>query len=119
MGADQVEDLCVYQGESLTLPITAYNADGSLRDLTSARVLLVVWDPVTNTTQFTKDSDVSASEVTIENQLTDLGKATIYVLPADLATVALWRYNLWIDDGTDQDLVIQPSRFEVLEAKRS
>ena len=120
MATEQTQDLCVYENESVTILLEVFDEDDELLDLTGARVLMVVWDPITDTASFTKDSDVGPSEVEILNQITDTGKAKIFILPADITTKAVLKYNIWVDlISGEQHLVVRPSRFEILDSKRS
>lgn len=115
--ADQVQDLCLYQSESAALDLEIFDEDGELLDLTGKRVYLVVWNA--SGTLFTKDSDVGPAEALIDpDQVANTGQATVFVLPADVATAGLYSYNVWLDDGSDQDLVVPPSRFHVLASRR-
>lgn len=118
--ANQTQDLCVYENESVTILLTVFDEDDALLDLTGARVLLVVWTESTDVTLFTKDSAVGPAEVDILDQVTNTGEAKIFIDPSDIATAAVHKYNIWVDlAGGEQHLVVPPSRFEILDSKRS
>lgn len=115
-----IQDICVYENESVTILLTVFDEDNALLDLTGARVLLVVWDPDTDITSFTKDSNVGVAEVEILSQTTNKGEAKLYIDPSDIATADLLRFNVWVDlAGGAQHLVVPPSRWEILDSKRS
>ena len=119
MPAVQVQELCVYQDESVTILLEVFDENDELLDLTGARVLTVVWDPATDITSFTKDSDIGPAEVLIDpDQVANTGQARIFIVPTDLAPVAVLKHNVWVDIGADQHLVVRPSRFEILDSKR-
>ena len=99
---------------------TVFDEDDNLLDLTGARVLFVAWNASTDTTIITKDSNVSAAQVEIQDQVTNTGEAKIFIDPTDLAAVAVLMHNIWIDlAGGQQHLVVRPSRFEILASRRS
>lgn len=118
--SEQTQDICVYENESVTILLEVFDEDDELLDLTGARVFLVVWDPATDITSFTKDSAVGPLEVEILDQITSTGRAKIFIQPSDIAAQAVLKYNIWVDlVSGEQHLVVTPSRFEILKSKRA
>ena len=119
MAAEQTQDLCVYEDETVTILLEVFDEDDELLNLTDARVLFVTWDPVTDDPSFSKDSDVGPSEVDILDQITNKGQAKIFIEPSDITAKKVDRYNIWVDlVSGEQHLVVRPSRFEILDSKR-
>lgn len=118
MPAEQTQDLCVHENESMTILLEVFDEQDELLDLTGVRILMVAWNDAG--TLFTKDTAVGITEVEILNQLTDKGKAKIYIQPSNVPTALIAKYNIWADlIGGEQHLVVNPSRFEVLVARRA
>lgn len=118
--SEQTQDICVFEEETIDIPLQVFDSQGALLDLTGARVLFVVWDPITDASSFTKDSNVGPAEVEILNQVTNTGEAIVFILPVDISTAAILEYNIWVDlPSGDQHLVVIPSRFEIFDSKRS
>lgn len=110
-------DLGVFANESLSIELEIFDDEDALLDLTGHTILFVVWNS-SGVESFSKSS-ATTSEIEILSQADNKGKALVHIDPADIATVGLFKYNVWVDTpGGAQELVIKPSRFEVLEAKR-
>lgn len=120
MSTKQVQDLCVFENETLTINLEVFDENDVALDLTGHTLLMVVWTPPDGASTFTKNSGTPA-EITIDpDQVTNPGKAKIFILPADVPASGVFRYNIWLDLSTgEQHLIVIPSRFEVLIAKRS
>lgn len=107
----------VIRGATKHYTLTITNDDGTVYDLTGARVLLTVKkNREAEAPTIQKDSAAGVAQVEITAPRT--GVAVVKFAPGDTQTldIGVYPFDVWVLKGSDRLPVIPRSTFEVLEA---
>lgn len=109
----------IIQGSSLALTLTVTDDKGKAFDLTGQRVIFTVKEsPAARTPLLQKVSSVP-EQILVSGRDARLGVATIFLVPADTASLRPGKYvfDVWAlaVEGGARQVVIPPSEFEVVQ----
>jgi len=109
----------IIQGSSLALTLTVTDDKGKVFDLTGQRVIFTVKEsPAARTPLLQKVSSVP-EQILVSGRDARLGVATIFLVPADTASLRPGKYvfDVWAlaMEGGARQVVIPPSEFEVVQ----
>lgn len=116
--SDNTYQILFKKGASKTYLLTVTDEDNDRVDLSGARVKMTVVD-LASAVQFTRDSQIGATEVEILTQAGDtLGQAKIYIVPSNTSglTTGQYRYDIWVELASgERHPVVCPSDFYIQE----